>query len=635
MKQGWTQILILGVVCILVYSNSLENSFHYDDEHSIQNNIHIRDLGNIPTFFVDPATFSRDADKGMYRPLLLLTYALNYAQGGYEVFGYHVVNLFLHGLNACLVWWLVGAMCGRPQVALLAGLLFALHPLGSEPVNYISSRSESLAAVFYLFGMAAFVSGCHQQKSWSLAFSWGALALGLLSKSTVITLPAVLLIYDYLFISGRRLPALGRGFLRRHGPYWGIAVGYLVLISVNGFFTNSLKASVRDGWTQLLTQVKAFAYYLQLLLWPLRLNVEHQFFEQKELQGAAMFGALLLVLSCAALLVHLYRRRCDLPLFLFLWGILTLLPVMVMPLNVLVNERRLYISCAAFCIGLALVLRSEMVRRYSLAGRDLGWGLGLLILLGYGGLTFSRNQVWADDFSLWRDAAEKAPRMPRVFLYMGNAHKDAAMRERDEGKIREHWQQARRSYQRTIELDPKSDLALRALNNRGSVNFVLEDYDAAEKDYRRAVDLNPQYADALVNLGNIYHQRFVDGEKKEAGRKQLEQATHYYRRALEILPNHAFAYANMGLSYYHLGDFDQARNAYERAYFLTPRDERLLNNMGNLFAILGQRTQGEDGRNYLLKAREFYLQSRRINPAYPSPLRGLQHVEQLLNSGRW
>ncbi len=78
MKQGWALILIPGV-CILVYFNSLENSFHYDDEHSIQNNIHLRALGNIPTFFVDPATFSRDADKGMYRPLLLLTYALNYA----------------------------------------------------------------------------------------------------------------------------------------------------------------------------------------------------------------------------------------------------------------------------------------------------------------------------------------------------------------------------------------------------------------------------------------------------------------------------------------------------------------------------------------------------------------------------
>ncbi len=62
MKQVWALILILGV-CALVYSNSLENSFHYDDEHSIQNNIHIRDLGNIPTFFVDPATFSRDADR--------------------------------------------------------------------------------------------------------------------------------------------------------------------------------------------------------------------------------------------------------------------------------------------------------------------------------------------------------------------------------------------------------------------------------------------------------------------------------------------------------------------------------------------------------------------------------------------
>ena len=130
-----------------MYWNTFDNSFHYDDEHSIQNNINIRSLENIPSFFADPGMFSRDADKGMYRPLLLVTYALNYAVGGYEVGGYHVVNIALHATNAALLLWLGYLLSGRLLVGFLAGILFAVYPLATEPVNYISSRSDTLSAM--------------------------------------------------------------------------------------------------------------------------------------------------------------------------------------------------------------------------------------------------------------------------------------------------------------------------------------------------------------------------------------------------------------------------------------------------------------------------------------------------------
>ena len=172
-------IIAILLVCLAAYANSLDNGFHYDDEHSIQKNIHIRDLGNIPRFFHDPTTFSVDHDKAMYRPVLLVTYALNYAAGGYEVFGYHLLNLTLHALSACLLFWLALLVTGRRDLALSAGLLFALHPICSEPVNYISSRSEGLAGFFYLAGLALFVRSTQadHQARWRY-LSWGALATG-------------------------------------------------------------------------------------------------------------------------------------------------------------------------------------------------------------------------------------------------------------------------------------------------------------------------------------------------------------------------------------------------------------------------------------------------------------------------
>ena len=149
-------------------SNSLQGSFHYDDFHSIVDNPNIRTLQYVGDYFTSSAFFSADADKSMYRPLLLVTYALNFALGGYEVTGYHLVNVGLHAVCSLLVWGMGIHFISHPRfqnkslplqersvtdeplaLPLVCGLLFAAHPLAAEPVNYISSRSELLVAAFF------------------------------------------------------------------------------------------------------------------------------------------------------------------------------------------------------------------------------------------------------------------------------------------------------------------------------------------------------------------------------------------------------------------------------------------------------------------------------------------------------
>jgi protein O-mannosyl-transferase len=620
MKRDW--IWILGA-CLLVYANSLDNSFHYDDEHSIQKNIHIRDLGNFPRFFTDPSTFSVDHDKGMFRPLLLVSYALNYAYGEYDVASYHVVNLGLHAAIACLLWALICSLGASRQAALVAGLLFALHPIGSEPVNYISSRSESLAALFYVGALLAFVAkGAHETNRYRIV-SWFCLVAGLLSKSSAITLPAVLLLYDFVFLSDFNLSRLLRTFVRRHLGYWLIALVYIVTITANSFLTNSLARRVRSMDEQLLTQSKGLAYYAKLLIWPHGLNVEHQFSVSSSAESAVVVAFLLLV-SCAVLLFWSFRRHWRGTFFFIMWALISLAPVVIMPLNVLVNERRLYLPAVAFCAGLALVLHSRYMRRHATV-------LSAAVLILYAGLTWQRNEVWHDNFSLWSDAVAKAPQMPRVHLYMGNTHKDAALALPPESPLTAaHWEQARFYFRRALELEPgRGDLALRALNNLGAVSFVLRDIDAAEKAYRRAVEINPDYADALVSWGTIYHERGRVQKDPALSQAILTEAVEFYRRALRLLPNHADAWANMGLAYFDLSDFQRAKEAYDKAYYLNPNNPRLLNNYGNYYATLAQRTQGEERRAHLGKARQYYQLALRLNPAYPAPRSGLKFVEQM------
>ena len=644
MKRGWTLVLVASLA---VYSNSFENGYHYDDEHSIQFNESIRSLANVPAFFVDPGAFSDDPSKGMYRPLLLITFTLNYTLNqaleldGYDVRGFHVVNLLLHAFTACFLWWLVALHTGRRDTALVAGLLFALHPLGTEPVNYLSSRSEGLASFFYMIGLTLYVRAVAVRAAgfdhrW-LAASWAVLALGLLSKSTVITLPAVVMLYDYLFIARRDLGRLKHRLLRVYAPYWLISLGYILLITATQFLTKSLGSPVRDVWSQLLTQVQAFSYYLALLFWPTELNVEHQFFTQRTMDWTTA-GAILVLVSFLWGMLFLYRRRHDLALFLAGWGTIAVLPVMVMPLNVLVNERRLYLTCAAFCVGFALLLRSNWLRRRRLGPADLGVALALVVGGVYAGLTYDRNRAWLDDFSLWTDSVAKAPLMPRSNLYLGNAYKDRAIYSGAGATRDESWQLAAASYEQVIKVAydrEHHDLALRALNNLGSVRFMLQDFDAAERAYLEAVQLNPQYADAIVNVGNIH---LVRGRKaKENGRatdRSLDiwgEGIKYYERALRIAPNHYAAYGMKGLTNYELGQYRAARGDYERAITINPRDYSSLLNLGNLSVTQAElvRQRGEGGTEQLRVAEIYYRRALKVNPTLEEAQNGLERIVEM------
>ena len=629
------QCALIVLVCAGVFANSLGNSFHYDDEHSIQYNINVRDVANIPSFFTTPGMFSVDADKGMYRPLLLVTYAANYAWDQYEVSGYHVVNIALHAINACLVSWLCLLLHGGSRASLLCGLLFAVYPLATEPVNYISSRSESISGMFYLAGICFLARAGPASRVGYMLAAWSALALGLLSKSTVITLPAVLLAYEFAFVSNCDVRRLLRDrFYPWHLIFWVTALLYLLLIRLNGFLISSLDNHVRDGATQLFTQIKAVAYYAKLLLWPWGLNVEHQFFESDSGLTLVVILPGIFLVSLLILLYGFSAARWKLPFFLGFWGAVSLLPATVIPLNVLVNERRLYLACGAFCIVLGVLLNRalESSARYR-QGRKVAVAALLLILAA---LSYLRNQDWLTEFSLWSDAVSKAPRMPRAHLYMGNAHTHAARTSFNPVAVKRHWSAAAASYRRAIEVKPDDVLAVRSLNNLGSVNFELGNYAEAEEAYRKALELNPVYADALVNIGNTYQQRALGLPEGNIRSELLNTAIEQYGEALKILPNHSAAYGNMGFALFNIGDFERAEAAYRKAVRLNPRAYNEFNNLGNLYIALGQRAMrnGEDGRDHFAEAEICFMRSWQINPAYEKSKHGVELARRLLHSAR-
>jgi len=523
-------LLLFGVVC-LVYLNSLGNPFQYDDKHAIATNPHLSPE-KIPAFLFHPEYFSADPEKAMYRPLLLASLALNRAWSGQETYSYHLVNTGLHALCAVLVWALLLHL-GRPAgVALAAGLLFALHPLATEPVNYLSSRSELLAAALVLGAVWAEWGG---RSRLGLTF----FALALLSKESAIVLPALLAWREWL--EGNL-----RGAWRRLASYGAAALLYLGVVRTF-LVTAVFSEPVRPLAEQWGTQAKALVYYLKLLIMPTGLSVHHGFAVSPLYSGLALLSLLLVVsLALGA------RGRGSFALGAG-WILIALAPTSLVPLNILVNEHRLYLPLVGLMIWLS----------------DLGplprLGRAWLVLPALlGGLVVQRNAVWQDEGVLWADALAKAPLEVRPHVFLGN-HLRAA------GRLEESADLLRGA----LELEPDNPTAQA---NLGTTYKEMGRLDQAIALYEELVARHPEQGELRYNLA-LNLQQAGQGERARAEYLAIQSGTPHYELVLN----------NLGALQEEAGRPDSAYYFYLRALERAPgladaraNQQRLLQSMPHM-----------------------------------------------------
>jgi hypothetical protein len=241
------QCAVLAVLVLVVYANTLGSGFVFDDHHSIERNTAIRSLAALPTYFVDGGTFSADPDVSMYRPLLLVSYAFNYTLGGGNPFGYHLVNVLLHAGFVLLLFLIGRQLAGKASPIWWAAAMVAVHPLNSQAVNYVSSRSGILAA---LGALGAFYLSSVVPRPRPLAAGASQLA-GLLAKSTALAGLGLTALYEAGRPGGRRGIALA--------ALMAASLFYLGAAWASGFFGTALDGLVRPLTTQAMTQCKALA----------------------------------------------------------------------------------------------------------------------------------------------------------------------------------------------------------------------------------------------------------------------------------------------------------------------------------------------------------------------------------------
>jgi tetratricopeptide (TPR) repeat protein len=611
------------LLALAVHLNAFGNGFVFDDLLIIRDNPSIRSLAGIPGLFTE--NYWGDwTDKGLYRPLVIATYALNYAAGGLHTAGYTGVNLLLHAGVTLLLVVLAVRLGASRAVAASLGLLFAVHPVHTEAVTGLVGRAETLAALAVVAALLAH-RRAHAASSFSSARRWrlGAAAcflLALLSKENAIAFIVIAPIMDWLLPVRRRTSdeeqrgsRWSDGRLRADLVAYGVVIAvYLVArMAALGALTGGIETTTplnnplvaRTGATALgnvygagpvqakLTAIAVLGEYARLLLWPARLSCDYSY-DQLALVGSPVdarfaLGLLLLVLVIGGVLW--LRRRVPLAAFGLALLAVTFAPSSNLPITIgtICGERLLYLPSAGFLLAVAALGEQMVCTRGSTARRVALAALVVLVALG-AVRSWARNPEWRSPLSLWESAARAVPRSAKAHAEYGRALLDESDRLEQLGdgeRARPMFADAISHLERALEIYPENTKAINALTRaellRGDWQRALELCDLSIR-ITPADPLSHSNASlALMRLGDVAGQRA--GQRSQAGleteaerlraeaRSLYERAVSRAGRAIEIDPGFVNAYYNRAAIYrYQLGRYAEALADFRAVLRLDP-----------------------------------------------------------------
>ncbi len=509
--------------------------FVFDDRGVILENPLMQDVGRLPELLASPWWAGAVRDAGLWRPLTSLTFALDRAIAGLDASWFHAINLGWHALATWLVTLLALELGGGLAAAILAGLLFAVHPVHTEAVVGIVGRAELIAAVAVIGALLLHRRALRPGAGrWPLVLAPCAAFAAMLAKESgfavVALLPFVTPAAGAAPVRTSEPPPVGRrrALVLGHAGAFVLAIGLRLAVlgrlgpGAGIPFVDNPAASA-GALIGRLTALACVTRYARLLVWPRTLSADYSYAEIPLATGIGDPRALAGLALVVAVLLLAWRFRKTRPLVGF--GLLLLAIALAPASNLLIfagtllAERLLYLPSAGLCLAAAggvLALPSGTARRVAGLLAFLLGGLGLL-------RTWTRVPDWRDDFTLYRSAAAASPQSTRIHYNLGNA-----------------WLRQDR-------------------------------FAEAETEYRRAIAIYPEFADARANLGLSLLQQ---------GR--AEEARAVLTAVAERLPRNAEVAVNLGSALRALGRADEAEAQFERALAIDPRTATAWNNLGSL-----------------------------------------------------
>ena len=596
--KNYKAFLLLTLLIVTVYGNSFRAGWHFDDHDHILNNPSVRltrlTLDSVvAAIHAAPRSDSSEPPR-IFRPLVSLSFALNWYFGGARVFGYHLFNVGIHCLAAFFLYLSIACLYQTPQlksnrdgqqrfVPLLATALWALSPIQTQAVTYIVQRMASMAAMFCILGLFLYLKGrLSKDNSTRLLYFSGvgiAFVCALASKENAIIFPLSLLLVEVVFFQSSGLTQIWKKMLIPGLIAILLIAGIGVMVILNGSPLSIFDAyEIRPyGWVErLMTQPRVLLFYLSEIFYPIagRLSFEHDIFHSATLfQPWTTLPSIILVLSLVTLACVKIRRFPLLSFAILFFFLNHLIESSILPLELVFEHRNYMPSMFLFLPVAAGILR--MFTYYRTKNSNMQYivvGFTCLLIAGIGFSTYVRNLAWSTDMRLWQDALKKAPGSMRPYIQLAKIYQEMGDNDR-----------ALNLYQHAVDKysERSKDYRTVILMNVGAIYFAegrheqaieiwsdcirnVKDYSGLHSNLVLAFARLKQWDNALEQLNHLLDKNPDEGQYNylkgcylvKTGR--FEAGISHLRKALQSGYNFPKTLANIGVAYYLREDYRKA-----------------------------------------------------------------------------
>ena len=474
-KKDWPYVACILLVTFLVFSPALKNDFvNWDDDVNVTINPNVSDLnsGSIQNIFTHSVI-------GGYTPLTTLSFAVENRVFGMKPGMFHFDNLLLHLLCTMLVYILMRKLGLNLFIAFVVTFLFGIHPMRVESVAWITERKDVLYSFFYLLSLISYLTFYKSKRLIFYFLALSAFIFALLSKIQAVSLPLILLLFDYFFENKFRF----RQVLDKIPFFILSLVTGLVGIYFLGHEGTLETGTVLPFFQRIFIGTYSICVYLIKAILPYQLSA---IYPSPERLSVLYYASALIVILLGLLIYKSGKYRKDLifgSLF-FLFNVIFVLQVIGSG-QAFIADRFTYIAY----IGLFYLIARALNFLYLSKWKTFVILAGLASLAVLGTFTFKRTRVWKNTVTLFTDVIRK---YPNTFI----AYNNLGLYYRDQNQNLK----AIDNYGKAIALDPGG---YKVYNNRGEAYFDLGKTDLALEDMNRSLKLNPDYGKALTNRGAL------------------------------------------------------------------------------------------------------------------------------------
>lgn len=632
-------LILLAAVCFLAYFNSLNNPFIWDDEALVVRNTLIRSVQNVPASFTNDLYFGVASGSNFYRPLQTISYIFDYHFWELNPFGYHLTNIILQICVSFLVFLFVFNLLSNLSLAVTSAVFFAVNPLHTEAVTYISGRAEMLMGFFAILGFLFFVRSQRQGVRYSglfYIFSLASFSLALLSKEVAVVFPFI--ICGYIFYFKREKLKEKYYLVKTIVPFFALSAVYLFLRLFLFHFSTLRPPSLANIAliVRLTVLPKIVFTYLKLLILPVGLHMNKTLLQPTSINGIliAIFFLGGIIFTCWRCLRYQPGNRVA--SFMLFWSLVFFIPQSgIFPINAFVAEHFIYLSSISFFMLLAYILYKHLRRELFILTAGLFTVFYIFLCAG-------RNYEWSNPLVFYKNIIKHSPDSFQAYNNLGLQLEFLGRlnEAQDEYKralaIKPDLIEARANlanlyfklkfYQKAIveyELLEKSPLGSKAgevRNNLGNTYEVMGKFDEAIAKYNQALVLDPALKFTHFNLSRIYFSKsnfnlavsHILSSLGESGADGQAKAILAFLKNTGPVDNAAQFYNNLGINFAQNNRWDAAIKAFNCALELDSKSCDFYYNLALAYLNKGEKARAKSALKQVLRISPNHIRAKRL-----------------------